>query len=430
MEVIKKNIISIICGIIALAAVIALFWPIGGYYADLQSRADARKSTFSSLNGLLTKQRTLPLIDPFSTESQPLGQFPTPAIINRGQIVTNEIAEESKNMLAAAETLRVHEPLVPEALPGADTMHATYFLRKYQQVMNFLSTDPAVRSQSLPVTILHAGMPPTEAEIQNALQQVKTNIEGSKTQYDAKGKAVNAEAVAAMVATAQADLPGDMRSDAATKNKMYIDPTAYRLEQNLTGLQPPGGEAMFNGQIQLWIMQDVFDSLAAANGDSTSVPTSIVKHLWRIDIPEAPFATGAKLALTPPPPGSDQSAAPGLTNDPLHPVKNPAVSATGRVSNGLYDVVPFNLRITVDEAQVPLVLDTLSRDKFITVLRTDVLPVDSGQALLSGYIYGDKPCVVLNLSCEELFFRDETRKLMPDSIQRMLGMTSPPPAAG
>ena len=55
----------------------------------------------------------------------------------------------------------------------------------------------------------------------------------------------------------------------------------------------------------------------------------------------------------------------------------------------------------------------------------DIITIDSGEALIAGYIYGSRPVVQLNLSCEELFFRQETIPFMPDPIKRSLGLTQP-----
>ena len=63
-----------------------------------------------------------------------------------------------------------------------------------------------------------------------------------------------------------------------------------------------------------------------------------------------------------------------------------------------------------------------SKNRFITVLKVDLLTIDSGQALLVGFIYGPRPVVQLNLSCEELFFRQETSVFMPDAIKKALGV--------
>src|SRR3954447_23843779 len=127
LAVMRKNLLSMICGLVALAAIIALFWPISGYYQTLQTEADARKSTFTTLNGLLKKERTLPLLDPQVTEPQPLKQFPTETVINRGRLVTKAVHEQSEEMMKTAMGLITHKPLVPDALPTGTPATAANF---------------------------------------------------------------------------------------------------------------------------------------------------------------------------------------------------------------------------------------------------------------------------------------------------------------
>ncbi len=57
MEIVKKNILSIICGVIALLAVVALFWPISGMYADAQTVLDGRKKAFTDIVSLKQSPR-------------------------------------------------------------------------------------------------------------------------------------------------------------------------------------------------------------------------------------------------------------------------------------------------------------------------------------------------------------------------------------
>jgi hypothetical protein len=418
---VRKNILIIICGVIAVAAIVSIFWPIDGYFASLQTDVDARKSAYATATTLLRKSRTLPVLDPQTTDPQPLNVFPTDSVIARGTSATEAIGEESKAMLQTAMTLVKHNPLVANALPDGGTMDATFFLRQYQQIMTFPSSDPDQMANSLPVTILHAGMPPAEAEITARQTQVSNDITNRFTEKDASGNPINAPDVAAKVDQAVALVPVQMRTDAATKNQMYIAPDAFHINPSLTGVNPPGTVAMFNGQIGLWLLQDVFSALASANADCQGgVPHSRVKHLIKIDFADAPFS---------PVPQSTDPNAPPTPSDPLHPQIKLNVSPTGHVSNGLYDVIPFSLRIVVDAQQVPAVLQALSKDRFITVLRMDMLTVDSGAAVLAGYLYGDKPVVQLNLSCEELFFRADTLPYMPDSIKKALNIAPPPAAA-
>ncbi|MBV8780171.1 MAG: hypothetical protein JO353_02130 [Phycisphaerae bacterium] len=424
---IKKNIASLICALVAIGAMVFLFWTVAGWNAELQTTVDQRKSTYNDLSALLTKQRTLPLLDPFSTQPPPLNQFPTQPVYERAKTVTQAVSEESKAMLDTAMKMVTHSLLVPNSLPNGGPREGTFFREKYQQIMSFPNlTDPEKDKVTLPYTLLHAGMPPSEQTIKDAQDALKVKITNERTHYT-NGQPDNAAEVADTVTEQQLALPAEMQSDVALKSKMYIAPDAIHINPNLVGAALPNTLNMFNAQSTLWLSQDVFTAMAAANADSDKgIPTSRIKHLIKMDYSDAPFV----------PPGAnfDPNAAPPPAADASKPTNNPLVSPTGHVSNGMYDVVPFSLKIVVDAASIPDILAILAKDRFITVLKMDVLTVDSGEALLGGYIYGSKPVVLLNLSCEELFFRDDTTRFMPEALKRVLGIappqSAPPPQPG
>jgi hypothetical protein len=415
LAIIKKNLLSIICAVVAVLAIVSVFWPISGYYSNLQTLVDARKSVYSAATGLIHKPRTLPVLDPLSTDPTPLTVFPTQAVYEAGDKARIAIRNESKNMLDTASKLVAHQALVPNALPNGSPIDATTFLHQYQLVMTYPPADPQQLQMTLPASILHAAVPPADADIKAQQDLVKAQVIQAETKTDSGGNVINAADVAAKVEVAIDAVPNSMRSDVALQNQMYIAPNAFHLNPSLTGVNPPSLVEMFNGQMGLWLLNDVFSALASANADTTGgIPGSRVKHLIKIDFVDDPFKPSNGTDAVPP-------------ADPLHPPKVLTVSPTGHVSNGLYDVVPFNLQIIVDAAQVPTVLEMLSKDRFITLLRMDLLTVDSGSAIVAGYIYGDKPVVQLNLICEALFFRNDTQRFMPDSIKRTLGVQ---PAAG
>jgi hypothetical protein len=403
---------------VAIAAIVAVFWPISGYFTDLQTQADARKAAFSTARSLLLKPRTLPVLDPQSTDPQPLPVFPTDAVFHRGSIATDALKKESQDMLTLATGMIVHQPLVPGALPAGGTVVATQFQNQYKQLMTYPAADPTATPPPLPISILHAGVPPLDADIKAKQDQIKTDLTNRLTERGPDGNPINGPDVEAKVEDAVMALPAQERTKVATENQMYIAPDAYRINPALTGINPPSTVSMFNGQIGLWLLQDVFTALASANADTTGgVPGSRVKHLIKIDFADAPFTPNFTPTATPAPAPADPHAL------------QLNMSPTGHVSNTLYDVIPFSLKIIVDAQQVPAVLEALSKDRFITVLRMDLLTVDSGAAVLAGYLYGDKPVVQLNLSCEELFFRQQdTLPIMPDSIKTALGIV-PAPAA-
>ena len=65
-----------------------------------------------------------------------------------------------------------------------------------------------------------------------------------------------------------------------------------------------------------------------------------------MDYSDTPISMGA-VSSDPNAPG------PRPAQDPMHPASNMQASPTGHVSNGLYDVVPFTMKIIVDAGSIP-----------------------------------------------------------------------------
>ena len=75
MEIVKKNILSIVCGVIVIGAMIAYFVFVTGKIGDLEAAAKERKGQYDTLNNLLGKQRTLPVVELKTTTPVPLRFF-------------------------------------------------------------------------------------------------------------------------------------------------------------------------------------------------------------------------------------------------------------------------------------------------------------------------------------------------------------------
>ena len=64
MDIVKKNLVSIICGVVALVALVAVFiWPLDGYYTDLKTKTTARAAIYKKVDDLMGKSRSLPVLD-------------------------------------------------------------------------------------------------------------------------------------------------------------------------------------------------------------------------------------------------------------------------------------------------------------------------------------------------------------------------------
>src|SRR5687767_2968681 len=102
MNIVKKNMASIIFGVIAIAAMVALFWPMGEFDA-LKEEAETRAGNYSSLNSLLNKPRNMPTLTPNAKEPEKLEVFPSQVLIEKGTLVTKRVEEDSLKMQQAAE---------------------------------------------------------------------------------------------------------------------------------------------------------------------------------------------------------------------------------------------------------------------------------------------------------------------------------------
>jgi hypothetical protein len=440
MDLVKKNWISIAFGVIALLAVIADFWPMGGKYEQLRSEAQARSTVNSELQQLENKPRTKPITSVSSSPTEtaePLGVFPTQKVIDAGKTATDKLAEGSKLLAAEVVKLNMHQPLVPGALPGqADNKTPLInFARAYNEALPPLQdmANPDRRKNCIGVTVLHGDVPPSETELTKAKEDKKAAITNEQKLIDAGGNITNQQAIDLEINTALAALADDLRRSIANKCMVYFSQDTFSVFNNppiLVGL-PPDPSTIFWAQIGLWTQQDFCSAVYAINtlpGPDGKKPENVldapIKHVVKIILPQTaqtiPFI-GVSTAA------NDPNAPPPAPADPNAPItKNTALSPTGRVSNPMYDVVQFDVELIVDAERLPMVLEELGRGRFMTVVQVvSVTAVDSSIYHSLGYYYGAKPVVNVKLKIEDLFLREWTTPMMPMSVRQRLGIAPP-----
>ena len=453
MEVIKKNLLSILCGVVAVAAVVATYWPVGNMFGTLQAATEQRRQVYTELEGLLTKSRQLPLTDPAKTQQDDLKTFPNKKTIDQGTSVTDAVHTQSTQMVTLIEDLNKnsHAPLVPYVLPDTEQDSLLYgFAGLYQAV---LSTDPPdnsekyqrlvamlkqAKAENLRNDVLQGGIPPTDVEITDRKDFIKKTVYDPMV-YTINSQPVNQEEVTAKFNAAALKLPDQMRYEVATKHKMYVANDAFAVNPAMTGNGRPNTVDIWYSQMTLWIQQDVANALKEANANATNILDAPVKHLWKLIIPSGstagggtPFGPGIYTDASSSAAGAAAPVAPtpvdGSDILPLNTMKVPTVSVTGRVSNPMYDVVQFTLIIDVDASQIPAVLAALSHNQLMDVMSLTATSVDPDDMQQQGFFYGSTSVVQLTLSCEALFMRQWTQNLMPDSVKRLRGIAPPGPA--
>lgn len=421
MDIVKKNLISIICGVVALLALVAVFvWPLDGYFETLKENASKRADQYKAMNTLLSKQRVAPIYDPNNPNPVKLTKYPSKTIIDKGDLAQKAVGKQSEAMYDFAVQLnqKGHELVVPNTLPSpVNNSDALGFHNKLQDALKRLRED-----------YLAAGVPPTEEERKSREEQLWKSMEKDIIVVD--GQPTNLEIVKGRFEAERLKLPDIMKNEMATKNKMYIDPlVVMAMPKNLPEKDYPSREAIWWAQVQYWVYSDVAAAIAEVNSKSNNVLQSPIKNLLALDVPPS-FFPGTSGVATPRLDAGDggggaTSPTGGRPDATIALPEGNAGTPTRRLSNNLYDVLQFKMTVDIEADKIPLFLKTLATNRFMTVTRVEMNPVDSQEKQRAGYVYGPRPVVTLSLDVETLLMREWTIRYMPPEILRSLDIPSP-----
>ena len=160
MEIVKKNWLSILFGVIALIALVAWIWPLGSIQAEAEKDLDQRVGVASSMQQLVTTERQLPAVSLTGDDVKPLGMFPTQRVIDWGKTVSEQLATEAKNVRQVAARMNARALLVPESLPEPRGTTEFTFRDLYNR---YVSEFPSR---------VGAGQPPTAEDFQKAIKEL------------------------------------------------------------------------------------------------------------------------------------------------------------------------------------------------------------------------------------------------------------------
>jgi hypothetical protein len=435
MDIVKKHLVNIVFAIIALVAIAGTFYPLSGYFEKLNKDVTERAGKYDTAQKLYNKPHELPVVKvgaDSTAQPQPLVVFPMPKLRDMMDKYMNQLEKQSRDVFLTAVNLNKAECVVGEkqqlllvvnSLPVPERNADNEFKRQIQ---------PDVEYKYIRERILNGGYPPSNDEITKATDALKLKYQ-DKLIKGVDGQPINeAEVTAAFQAEAD-KLPEKMRTEAAQKARMYVAPDAMLPPADFSTARSPTPDQIWYAQAALWVQEDVCRALAECNKDSKGITSSPVKHLIKLDVP-------AGAAMYSRPAGSaggggdagggdspQPTAAPDASGATGGPNNNPpptpptyTVSPTGRQCNQLYDVVNFTLIVRVDQTQIPVIINQLSRNRFITIKKVDLLRVDSDHAADGGFVYGKSPVAELIIDGEQLQLREWTIDFMPKSIKEQV----------
>jgi hypothetical protein len=272
---------------------------------------------------------------------------------------------------------------------------------------------------------LQCGSPPTQTEI-NQMKDRRANeiAQGLQTPGEPR--------TPAGVLTA-AGLRDDAAARAAIAKALSIScycvpikdekpPEAYASLQYNAAMKEtdavvaPDPFEVWMAQVAYWIQKDVVEAIRDVNeiaaqrareaGLSPWVGTMAVKDVISIRLSPAGYV----------PPEGDLVvvAKPGDYTPALPPGTGESVFTQSKTGKS-FEVVQFTVKLIMDQRDVPLLIERLSNNKFHTLVRASYVAMPPNREL-KGKIYGPEPVVNVVLDFESIMLGEVFRPMMPESV--------------
>ncbi len=441
MDIVKKNLLSIICGVIAIIAIVLIFFPLGGMFEELRVNTETSKKIGEEISSLDKQARTWPTLSPREEDRVPLTSFPTEGTIKVAENMTKSWSQAATAFLNEAISLQKSRftLLEPRSLPtGGGYATGIRFIEAYQRKFGQYKnpqTGEVPQNDTIYTKVLNSTLPPSAEEIKNEQDRKANQIRADKT-VRIGATEQNTEEVTRLVTEAVAKVADKMRSDRAYGYSIYADPaTSLEWNPKIAGAQAPAVEDIFDAQFTLWIQEDICRAITEVNRSSNpdiKVIDAPIKRLHKLSIlhdyrstnsgiPAGGFGggggglgagAGAPAAATP---------AADLPSNPNNKISyNFTTSPFGHASNEFYDVVKFQLILTCDSGSLTNTLAGLTRDRYIMFTTLKVDSVDSAVDAVQGYFYGAKPVVLVTIQGEYLVLRPVIKPFVPPSVVQTL----------
>ena len=425
LAVAKKRIGIIVSVLVLIAAVVVTQYPLAGMVEQYRNELQSSVSRASEVDGLLSKTRKLPNLDPLATgEAATLEAFPTERLIEIGTAAKEKLAKEAQGMVAALESFNRRQPLI-NSFPRVSGIDQFSFRESVLMTLQ----------QRIP-KIMRAVSPVTQEEIRQEVERQFAEAQGNALRNpDGSIRPAVQQALELRRRQIEAEVPIELPRRRAAESAVYIDPPAnaqaeravsatfFPEDRILNAQGAPETTEMWFTQVRLWVQEDIAAAIAATNGNSQSVATSSVKRLSRVV-----FSGNEQIGYILPGQPTETGIA-GMATDPAAPITpQPAVSFTGRVSNGTYDVIHVSIIAHVRATDVAKFAAEFSRNRLMTVLRVDVAPLVPAQLIQQGYDYGPDEVVEVKMDIEALLLRSWTDGLMPQGAKERLGIVARAPA--
>lgn len=387
MELLKRHIFYIVCGIIGAGAIAVA---IVGVNAMAAVETDMNKAIS------------------LSSRVRSAGRFNKDMIEQQNERV-QKITSIYNKVVELAVKDAGHEQLVPGFFPTAPFADMFTFSAQYRVALDELFQR------------LKAGTPPTPAEIADAATRIEEEIAlrrvaGDFDETELNGERTNA---AGVVSAAAAKLDPEIRAAITKAHNIYCyaipagsdsaeSPSSFTVVPEVynVGGTPPDVLRYWWAQVTLWVQQDVVEALARVNEQAAERLQAQDQTPW---VGNLPVKELRKLTVEE-----------GYVNrDTIY-----AHHFTGNVSTDEYEVLYYRMSLVVDVRDLPEIVAELCKNQFTTLfaLRYQVEPPNLAMV---DRIYGGEPAVGVFMEFEKIMFSKPYLGMMPDPVLAQLGKERP-----
>ncbi|HVL38645.1 MAG TPA: hypothetical protein VM328_04555 [Fimbriimonadaceae bacterium] len=462
----KQNPVTVASALVVVLAGLSFLWPTMAWSSEFKRELSGRSSDLSRLNELSSTRITVP---PPEADGEPIQETTT---VNDKRIEAlkkfyDNIETEYQNVrdfvvhynqFGSEERPNEHKPMIEGLFPEPKTSNALFNAQKaYVQAIREL------------YEALDASDTMTAEEMKELIQKEQDRYRASLFR-PATGPDALTDAEVAEGNRLVAERVQRIIKERALEHHIYAPAVKLDLQGNEADQRPgpfqvdpwvwQGGrlktESIWEGQMQLWIQQDLVQALRIANrmddprASVIDQPVKVLKEIRVLpgyigaDEPSrstsggggggGEFASSAPAAV-------DDAAKEAALREGLKP--DPAY-LTGRKSNALYDVRHATMNVIIDYTRIPELLNAIAQVNFMSVIDLQMYDVDEYQMFRDGYFFGNAvDAVELVLTIETIWMRDWTagtymtaeqikeaeaqrekvnKGLMPDSVRLRLNL--------
>jgi hypothetical protein len=179
-------------------------------------------------------------------------------------------------------------------------------------------------------------------------------------------------------------------------------------------VEAPDTDDAWRAQVSYWIQKDVVEAIMAVNEEAGEAAKQAKEDQW-VGIMPVKEVISIRVSDYVPPKDQLYKVAEPVGFGAAMPAGTAESVFTGTASGDSYEVVQFTVKLIMDQRDIPLLVERLCNNSFLTLLRVSYKSVPVNKAM-TGKVYGAEPTVLVVMDFESVLLSEVFRPLMPTEV--------------